>query len=541
MHGLITRILFVEEESEVPSDFEDYLNALGFEIVGNATDGKTGVIKTAELKPDVVLMEISLKKKYDGIKFADEIKENFDIPVVYLADHPDEIAVNRSRLKYPYFYLIKPFSKNDFIKTVKLAIEKYKIELNLKRREKILKIEKELAFELSESSDLNEILKISLDAVITVSGMDSGGIYLIDDITGDLLLKVHHGLSKDFVDSVTIYKADSYNARIIMKGQPLYTNYQKIKADLPESQIKEKLRAFISIPIKYNGKVIANLNLASHTIDEIPYGNKKALESILSQIGGVISRAKAELDLLESKKFTEKILYSISDGLAILDKKGFFLDVNPSLCKMTGYSRDELVGTGIPHPFWPKEDIKKIQSSLEKILKGKLNEKELNFQKKNGEYFSVIINPSIITDDKGKTRAVISTIKDISKRKKLEIALKESEEKYKNIIETMQEGVWIIDNNSTTTYVNQQMAEIFGYSVDEMIGKHVFSFVYEEDRKLAQIELNKNQDILKRKHEFRFKNKQGNEIWVMISTNSMKNKRGEFSGTLGIMSKINKK
>ena len=80
---------------------------------------------------------------------------------------------------------------------------------------------------------------------------------------------------------------------------------------------------------------------------------------------------------------------------------------------------------------------------------------------------------------------------DISDQKELEEKLRESEEKYRNIVETANEGIWILDAEARTTYVNEKMAEMLGYSKEEMIGKSVWDFTDEEGKAIAQTKYGK--------------------------------------------------
>lgn len=99
----------------------------------------------------------------------------------------------------------------------------------------------------------------------------------------------------------------------------------------------------------------------------------------------ITDRKQVEEELIASKEFNENIIKSMGDGFSILDKNGVHLDVNPALCQITGFSREELIGTGLPHPYWPEEKAHDIQATLEEVLKGNLKEVELTFKRKKGK------------------------------------------------------------------------------------------------------------------------------------------------------------
>ena len=97
-----------------------------------------------------------------------------------------------------------------------------------------------------------------------------------------------------------------------------------------------------------------------------------------------------------------------------------------------------------------------------------------------------------------------ATVRDITENKRVEIALRESEKKYRQIVEIAQEGIWNIDSDSLTTYVNPRMAEMLGYSVDEMLGKHLFDFMDSKGIGNCKYYLERRSQGIVEEHEFEF-------------------------------------
>ncbi len=123
-------------------------------------------------------------------------------------------------------------------------------------------------------------------------------------------------------------------------------------------------------------------------------------------------------------------------------------------------------------------------------------------------------------------------------RKQAESALRESETRYRSIVETAQEGIWLIDSQAVTTYVNPKMAEILGYTTDEMLGLSLFDFMEESQRSSAQQNFERRSQGIKEQHEFRFKHKNGTDVWVSIATNAIMNDQGQFVAALGMVTDI---
>jgi len=124
------------------------------------------------------------------------------------------------------------------------------------------------------------------------------------------------------------------------------------------------------------------------------------------------------------------------------------------------------------------------------------------------------------------------------RRKQMEGALKKSEAKYRQLVETAQEGIWTIDADAKTTYANSKMAEILGYSMEEMIGKSVFSFMDDKLVETAKRLMKRRSRGIKEEHDFEFIKKDGARIYAHLVTSPLTDKRGNFVGALALVTDI---
>ncbi|MBD1930958.1 MULTISPECIES: PAS domain-containing sensor histidine kinase [Cyanophyceae] len=127
---------------------------------------------------------------------------------------------------------------------------------------------------------------------------------------------------------------------------------------------------------------------------------------------------------------------------------------------------------------------------------------------------------------------------EVAERKQTEIALRESEERYRRIIETSLEGVWIIDSNNKTSFVNPRMAEMLGYSAQEMQDKPLFDFMDDEGKAIASANVERRRQGIKENHDFKFTRKDGSPMWAIVSTKPILDSQGEYLGTLGMITDI---
>jgi PAS domain S-box-containing protein len=172
-----------------------------------------------------------------------------------------------------------------------------------KRNEELTRVQRDLAIALDSTKNFEEGLKLCLDAALEASGLDAGGVYIVED-SGDLKLIVHEGLSKEFAEHASRMPARSPSTELVKKGKPIYAQHKKLGIKLDPIKEGEGLKAIAVIPIIHENKVIGCLNLASHTMEEVPEFSRNALEIIAGQSGAAISLLKSEQ---EKAKLQEKL------------------------------------------------------------------------------------------------------------------------------------------------------------------------------------------------------------------------------------------
>jgi diguanylate cyclase (GGDEF)-like protein/PAS domain S-box-containing protein len=139
------QILVVEDESIVAADIQDRLEALGYEVPATVGWGEKAVEMAGALRPDLVLMDIQLKGRMDGVEAADQIRQRFGIPVVYLTANADHPTVQRAKVTEPFGYVIKPFEERELHTTIEVALYKHRAEQTLKESEERYRLLVELS------------------------------------------------------------------------------------------------------------------------------------------------------------------------------------------------------------------------------------------------------------------------------------------------------------------------------------------------------------------------------------------------------------
>lgn len=139
-------IFIVEDESIVAKDIQNSLIKLGYNVVGIANNGNDAIEKVVELAPDLVLMDIMIKGNLTGIEASEKIKEQINVPVIFLTAYADEGTLSRAKITEPYGYILKPFKEIDLHSNIEMAIYKH-------RKDAALLKERDFLYSLVENKE----------------------------------------------------------------------------------------------------------------------------------------------------------------------------------------------------------------------------------------------------------------------------------------------------------------------------------------------------------------------------------------------------
>jgi PAS domain S-box-containing protein len=129
------KILIVEDERIVAEDIKIKLEYVGYAVAGIASSGEESLKKTEKLQPDLVLMDIVLEGKMDGIEAAAQILSLFNIPVVYLTAYSDEKTLKKAKVTEPFGFITKPFESQDLFTAIEMALYRHRLRNMLKESE----------------------------------------------------------------------------------------------------------------------------------------------------------------------------------------------------------------------------------------------------------------------------------------------------------------------------------------------------------------------------------------------------------------------
>jgi len=222
--------------------------------------------------------------------------------------------------------------------------------------------------------------------------------------------------------------------------------------------------------------------------------------------------------IVSAKEYTDNIVNSMTDTLIVVSPHGKIQTLNPATCTLLGYSEEELIGQSIGKVLpeygslfdgWEHE-----YSNKEELI---LNV-EKNYLSKNLRKIPVVFSASIMRDDDGKIQGMICVAHDITERKQAEKELQQSEEKYRILIENIQDGVFLVQNTKIQ-FANEAFAKMLGYTVGEVIGKDFNELIVPEDSEMVIDHFYRKQigEDISREYEFSMSHKDGTRIAVNMN------------------------
>ncbi len=224
-------------------------------------------------------------------------------------------------------------------------------------------------------------------------------------------------------------------------------------------------------------------------------------------------------EIEESKEYLESIFKTTKDGIIVSDEQGSFVKVNSAVEEMTGYSEGELAGR---HPLdlvvMDELQSKASHEISESFEKGEIKNLEVSWRRKDGSICPVEFNTKFLKDDKGNISSSVSAIRDITERKQVLEALKESEERLELSYKATNDGLWDWNIKDDKCFFSPRYSTMLGYEPNELLASFETwkSLIHPDDLELAN---QKVEDHLEKRsdayvQEYRMQTKAGEFFWV---------------------------
>ncbi|MCD6407528.1 PAS domain S-box protein [bacterium] len=231
-----------------------------------------------------------------------------------------------------------------------------------------------------------------------------------------------------------------------------------------------------------------------------------------------ITEEKENKEKLEkNQKFLQGIFDTIEAFLVILDSEGRIVKINKKFETLTGIPEKKIIGKFYTDVFVIEEEKSIFEEIFYRVISGMVPVKdESSLITKNGEERIILWSNSAITNEKGEVIFVVRTGIDITNERKYFQKVKESEEKYRTLAETILDGIVIIDFDGNIIFANRTAAEMFGFkNVKEILKRNIFEFICEDFKEKAESDMklvfeNKGGFLV----EYRMRDREGVEFWI---------------------------
>jgi PAS domain S-box-containing protein len=252
-------------------------------------------------------------------------------------------------------------------------------------------------------------------------------------------------------------------------------------------------------------------------------------------------KAAVEAQLRDSEERFALILRGTNDGWWDWDLVTDSLFFSPRWWGIIGHEPGELPSTSatwkeLSHP----EDNERVNHAYQQALARGDDQFEVESRRrhKDGHWVPVLTRGHITRSSAGTPLRISGTTTDLSRQKRVEDALRESEQRFRSMVETTLAGIWAIDDEGRTTFVNACMAEMLGYEPEEMLGQPALAFMLEQDAAAHREATARRHAGQRDTYERGFRRKDGRIIWTIINGTPLLSQTGEFRGSFATLTEI---
>ena len=279
-----TQILIVEDEAIAAIHLQKALESLGYAVPAVVAYGEEAIKRVGEVEPDLVLMDIVLKGAMDGVQAAEQIRDRFGTPVVYITSFSDSDTLQRAKVTEPSGYIIKPFDEKALHTTIEIALYKHEIESRSRERTEELEALYSVSRILAQPWNFEEKCKGVLKALAQIARADMAIMRVMDEKENGMRLMAKVG-------SAAWERPESLPAERSVSGMAFLKRETVVASDYPShpladpSAVAQGLRSLVSVPVKADRWTLGVINLASRETDHFPPRLVSLLSGIADGLG----------------------------------------------------------------------------------------------------------------------------------------------------------------------------------------------------------------------------------------------------------------
>jgi PAS domain S-box-containing protein len=423
-----------------------------------------------------------------------------------------------------------------------------------KMGEKRLEARNEVIRALAVSGTLREASERILESICKCLDWDFGAFWEMEREPQALrcltLWRSDEGQAQEFVDAIQNKRyrvGEEFPGQIWKLGRPVWRPNadEETSFVFPRAPIAARcgLRGAFGFPVLVRDEVVGVVEFFSRQIREPDKASLEMVSALGHQIGQFISRKRAEEALREAEENYRGIYENAIEGIFQTTPEGRYLSANPSLARMLGYvSPEELVAsiTDLGSQMCVRPEIRvELKRRLE--TEGQVRGFENQIYRKDGSKIWISVNAHIVRDADGKVLYYEGTSQDITERKRAEEALRESEERFRQLAENIREVFWMTDpSKNETIYVSPGYEAVWGRSCEKLYEspRDWVDAIHHEDRDRVLKSALKKQSTGEYNETYRIVRPDGSIRWIHDRAFPIRNERGEVYRVTGIAEDI---
>jgi PAS domain S-box-containing protein len=224
------------------------------------------------------------------------------------------------------------------------------------------------------------------------------------------------------------------------------------------------------------------------------------------------------------------IVERISDGFMALDRQWRYVYVNAAAERQLGRKRGELLGR-VAWDVFPGKEAEQTGEAYRRVMETQRPESYETYSEDGHVWYETRLHPS--------PEGLAIYFRDVTEERRMRERLAASEARHRQIVETAQEGIWTFGPDGGTSFVNRKLAELLGYSPEEMLGKPLFAFMDAEGQRIAADNLQRRALGLRDSSDFKFVRKDGEELWALMATSPLE--EGSRDSILAMLTDISER
>ncbi len=239
-----------------------------------------------------------------------------------------------------------------------------------------------------------------------------------------------------------------------------------------------------------------------------------------------------EAVLPEGEEMYRAVVESSQDAMLILDDQFRIIFVNETVCRVSGFSRQDFLGHNFMD-FLPPASRDAVVERYRKRQQGEnpLSKYDISYLRKNGEYRHSELKTSIFRNSAGKVWTICQ-MSDVTEMRRMQQALQKSEERLRRITDNMEDLVLQVNLEGSIEFISPSVKKILDYDIADLLGRSVISYIHEEDLFRAMLVLKKGGKKGKNKSEIRIRHRDGRFFWFEVVGTPLRNEEGRIVGAV---------